>query len=213
MTCKHCCGADQFFDLKGAQKEMKRFKRKGAGKATKQLLKFLFLQDVKGKTLLDVGGGIGAIQWSFLKNGGTKTMDVDASNGYIKVAETHAIENNLMGKTQFLIGNFADKSEEIHNYDFVTLDKVICCYPDYKSLLGMALEKCNETIALTFPLGGPISKIIAIFGNMYFYFKKNPFHSYVHSPRDIEKFIHSRGFKTIHKRISFPWHIQVYDKV
>jgi 2-polyprenyl-3-methyl-5-hydroxy-6-metoxy-1,4-benzoquinol methylase len=213
MTCKHCCGADQFFDLKVAQKKMKNFKRKGAGSITKKLLKLLLLQDLEGKTLLDIGGGIGAIQWTFLENGGKKTTDVDASSEYLKVAEAHAIENNFNEKAHFLKGDFIDKSDEIHKHDFVTLDKVVCCYPDYKSLLGLALDKCNESIALTFPLGGPLAKFVAVVENIYFRFKKIPFGTYIHSPADIEKFIKSNGFSEVHKKIIFPWHVQVYTKV
>ena len=213
MTCTHCCGADQFFDLKSAQKKLEKFKRNRVGKATKRLLKLVHLQNVKDKTLLDIGGGIGAIQWSFLEKGGKNTLDVDASNGYLEVAKSYAENNDYMDKVRFLYGDLVDKAGEIKAHDFVTLDKVVCCYPDYKSLLGMALDKCNETIALTYPLGGPISKITAIFENIYFYFKKNPFHTYIHSPREIERFIISKGFKVVHKKISFPWHVQVYEKV
>ena len=213
MNCKHCCGADQFFDMKGAQKQLKIFKKKGAGKSTKRLLKILHLQDIQGKTLLDIGGGIGAIQWSFLENGGKNTLGVDASRGYIKVAETYAVENDFIEKSQFLFGDFVDKSEEIPSHDFVTLDKVVCCYPDYQSLIGKSIGKCNKIIALTYPLGGPISKITAMFENIYFYFKKNPFHIYIHSPREIERFIISKGFAPVQKKISFPWHVQVYSKV
>ena len=212
MTCKHCCGAEQFFDLKVAQKKIKNFKRKGAGSITKKLLKLLLLQDLKGKTLLDIGGGIGAIQWTFLENGGEKTTDVDASTEYLKVAEAHAIEINFNEKAHFIQGDFIDKTDEIHKHNFVFLDKVVCCYPDYKSLLGLALDKCSETVALTFPLGGPISKFIAVVENLYFYFKKNQFRTYVHSPADIEKFIVSKGFVAVHKKFLFPWHVQVYKR-
>lgn len=213
MTCNHCCGADQFFDLKIAEKKMKSFKRKGAGNTTKKLLNLLMQQNLNGKTLLDIGGGIGAIQWFFLENGAKNTLDVDASNGYIKVAKAHAVENELADKAQFLTGDFIDNAEEIQAHDFVTLDKVVCCYPDYKSLIGQALEKCTDTIALTFPLGGPLSKITAIIENIYFSFKKNPFNTYIHSPREIEEFIVSKGFAPVQKKISFPWHIQIYSRV
>ena len=213
MTCNHCCGADRFFDLKGAQKRMKNYKRKGAGKSTKKLLKLLSTQNITDKTLLDIGGGVGAIQWNFLEKGGKNTMDVDASNGYIDVAKSYAAENDFVEKAQFLNGDFVDMSEEISAYDFVTLDKVVCCYPDYHSLLGLAIQKCNNTIALTFPLAGPISKITAVFENIYFTFKKNPFRTYIHSPDDIEKFILSKGFKIVSKKVSFPWHVRVYQNV
>jgi hypothetical protein len=54
---------------------------------------------------------------------------------------------------------------------------------------------------------------MALFENMYFFIKKNPFHTYIHSPRQIEKFIISKGFVPFQKIISFPWHVQVYAKI
>lgn len=213
MTCEHCCGADQFFDLKSARKKLRNYKSKGASKATKKLLDLLFLHNVKGKTLLDVGGGIGAIQWEFLKNGGATTQDIDSSNAYLEVATSYARENNFSDKTKFLFGDLVDKSDEIDTVDFVTLDKVVCCYPDYKSLLETALKKCNETIVLTYPMGGIISKFVNYLSEFYLYFKRNPFRSFIHPPREIENFIISKGFIPVQKKISFPWHVQVYNKV
>ena len=212
MECNHCCGADQFFDPKVAQKKMRHYKRKGAGKSTKRLLEQLSIYNFENKTLLDIGGGVGAIQWHFLERGGKSTLDVDASNGYIDVAKSYAAANNFEEKAQFLNGDFVDMSEEISRCDYVTLDKVVCCYPDYQSLLGMALQKCDDTIALTFPLAGPISKLTAIVENIYFKFKKNPFRTFIHSPADIEMFILSKGFSIVSKKISFPWHVRVYKK-
>lgn len=212
MTCKHCCGANMLFDLKGAQKEMKRYKRKGVKKVTDKLLRLLFQQNILESTLLDIGGGVGAIQWRFLKNGGMATIDVDASHGYLNVARSFAKENNLQDKTQFYHGDFVDIADEIESCDVVTLDKVVCCYPDYKSLLSLALKKCDHTIALSFPFGGPISKVVAQCMKLYLYFKKNPFRSYVHDPDEIDKFIISRGFSIVRKSTSFPWHIRIYKR-
>lgn len=213
MTCKHCCGADRLFDLKGAKKELKKYKKKGPGKSSKRLISFIFANDTLGKSLLDIGGGIGALQWAFFKQGGIKTFDVDASLGYLNVAESYAIENGYMDKAQFILGDFVDKSPEISDCDFVTLDKVVCCYPDYKALLEKAMQKCNGTIGLTYPLSGFIPKLIAQFNKLYFMIKKNPFRTYIHSPKEIEHFIEGHGFKIINKSISFPWHVQIYRRL
>jgi len=213
MIKYECCGAEKLFDLEGAQKKMKMYKRKGAGNATKKLLSQLYLQNLTGKTLLDVGGGIGAIQWGFLERGGAHTTDVDASTGYLEVAKSYAIEHGFAEKTTFLHGDLTEKAKELTMYDYVTLDKVVCCYPDYVSLLNQVLDRCNTSIALTFPLEGPISKIFAFFENVYFTLKKIHFQTYIHSPADIEKFIRSKGFEPIQKKVSFPWHVQVYSKI
>lgn len=213
MTCGHCCGADQLFDLKSAQKEMKKYRRKGASKSSRKLIDDLFTSsDVQGKTLLDIGGGVGALQWAFLEKGGLRSHDVDASNGYLHVAGKFAEEKGWSKQTSFLFGDLVDHADRLDSFDFVTLDKVICCYPDYKALLTSSLERCKGTIGVVYPFGGIIPKFIAQFNKVYFYFKKNPFRTYIHSPGEIENFIKSNGFEMLERKTSFPWHVQVYRR-
>lgn len=200
------------FDLKGAEKEMRKFRKRGPGRATSMLIEEMINFGVKEKTLLDIGGGVGAIQWAFLKNHGSKTIDVDASEGYLNVASRYAIDSGHEQKCQFIHGDFVDRYGEIAIADYVTLDKVVCCYPDYRSLLDHAMEKCKEGIILVYPMGGFISKTIAQFSKLYFYIKRNPFRTYIHSPKEIERFICAKGFKQVSKKMSFPWHVQTFKR-
>jgi len=212
MTCKHCCGADQLFDLKGAKKELRKYKRKGPGNATKKLIDLMFNDDVTNKSLIDIGGGIGAIQWAFLKKGGKSVCDIDASNGYIAVAKTFAEEQGYGENVRFVQGDFVEKSIEISNSDYTTLDKVICCYPDYKSLLSATLKKCNSTIGIVYPFGGLLPKAVAKLEMIYFWIRNIQFGTYIHNPKEVEKFVLDQGFEIIEKSTSFLWHIQIYRK-
>jgi magnesium-protoporphyrin O-methyltransferase len=213
MTCKHCCGADQLFDLKGAEKALKKYRKRGLTTVSRRLFSALFDdREMKEKTLLDIGGGIGALQWEFLKSGGRRTYSVDASSGYQQVAASYALEKNLIEQVNFVLGDFTDHADQIPTVDFVTLDKVLCCYPDYGILLDLSLLRCRESIAISYPLGGLIAKFITKFTHLYLMLKKNPFRTYIHSPKEIEKRILSHGFKRSSRRVFFPWHIQVYSR-
>ena len=212
MTCKHCCGADQLFDLKGAKKELKKYRKKGPGKTTKKLIELLFKGGVVDQSLIDIGGGIGAIQWAFIENGGKNTIGVDASSGYLSLARAIAEEKGCVEKVDLLQGDFVDLTENISESDFIALDKVICCYPDYKSLLAESLKKCKRSIGLTYPFGGIISKTITSLSGLYFYFKRNPFRTFVHDPREVQQFIIDHGFDITENTTSFPWHVQVYRR-
>jgi len=86
MHSQHCCGANEIFDLNRARKELKKYITKGPRNPTTKLLQKLDPGRIKNKTLLDIGGGIGAIQWFFLGNGAKKITDIDASNAYLSVA-------------------------------------------------------------------------------------------------------------------------------
>jgi magnesium-protoporphyrin O-methyltransferase len=213
MTCTHCCGADQLFDLKGAQKKLKKFKKKGPEKVTKKLIEQLSEgNEFCEKSLLDIGGGIGAIQWEFLNKGGLHSTGVDASNNYQKVAKSHAEQIGFADRVSFVFGDFVDKSKEIPQRDFVTMDKVLCCYPDYRSLLEAALKKCKEGIAISYPVQGIVPRLFVMVENTYFKLRKIAFRTYLHSPTEIEERIKSHGFEITHKSISYPWHIQVYRR-
>ena len=211
MSCDHCSGADKLFDLKSAKKELKSYKKKGPRKSTKKLLSILSGYDQKGKSLLYIGGVIGAIQWEFVKNGGIKTTYIDSSSGYITVASDYAKEIDHK-VASFKMSDFNDVHEELVRHDFVSLDKVICCYPDYKKLLGNALNKTGTALAMTMPLGGWLSNFLNQFTNLYLLLRRNPFRTYMHNPNNVHDFIESYGFRLSEKTLSFPWLVRVYER-
>lgn len=212
MTGTHCCDANKFFDIKNAQKELKKYNKKGTSGTTKRLIKALKEVSKKDKTLLDIGGGVGMLQWHFLKNGAKSTTDVDASSGYLEAAQQYAAENNWEDKTTFIEGDFNDYNSELEHYDVVTLDKVVCCYPDFYTILKNATEKCDDYLALSYPISNWISYVVNKVGRIYFLFKKSAFRSYIHSSKQIRQLIIDQGFEPVHASIKFPWHIQVYKK-
>lgn len=79
MNCCQCEGIEAFFDDKTAARELKRYRKKGADKTTRILIEALQTEDVSGKTLLDIGGGIGAIQHELMSSGAATVTNVDAS--------------------------------------------------------------------------------------------------------------------------------------
>jgi len=213
MNSRHCCGANEIFDLKRAEKEFKKYIRKGPRNPTAKLIKRFDRNRIIDRTLLDIGGGIGAIQWFFLENGAKKTTDVDASIAYLKVAMDYSSQNGWQNRSNFFHGDFVEVNQTFESYNFVTLDKVVCCYPEYQSLLEKAASHCDDTLALTFPVRNLISRFLILLSGLYFYFKNNPFRTYIHPPSEISKLIQSCGFEPIYTGIAFPWHVQIYRRV
>lgn len=211
MTCEHCCGAERLFDLKSARKKMRKYLRKGPGKVTRALINLVTdTKPTQGDSLLDVGGGIGAIQWAFLRSGGGQCIDTDASSGFLEVAQAHALDQGFMEKCHFFHGDIVELAQDIPKVDYVTMDKVLCCYPDYESLLTATLKKCRKSMIISYPLGGLLSRALAWFPKLYMIITGNPFRSYIHAPREIEKFIIDNGFVLKKKITVFPWHVQQY---
>ncbi len=211
MTCKHCCDADSFFDLKVAKKDLKKYQKNGTRGATKKIEEFLGSFELEGWSLLDIGGGIGALQWNHLSKKGSKTTDADASSGYIEVAKSFAKEKGWETRTSFIQGDFMDV-EGVEPHDVVTLDKVVCCYPDFRILLEKSIRHCNSVLALSYPMGGIISRIIVGLGNLFMKLKGSSFRPYVHPPKEIQNFIESHGYALKKNGRSFPMLVELYQK-
>ena len=144
---------------------------------------------------------------------GLSITDVDASMGYLRIAKTYALEHGWEDRCTFIHGDFAEMADDIAPHHFVTLDKVVCCYPDYQKLLTEATQRTTEILALTFPMGGPVAQFITTLSGIYLSLTRNPFRSYIHAPQSIQNFIIGKGFELLYKSRSFPWHVHVYRKV
>lgn len=208
---EHCCGANMLFDSQTAQKQYKRYLKRGPSRVTKKLIGQLEKMTISG-SLIDIGGGIGAIQWWFLKHGGESTYGVDASMAYTETAKEHAFKNNFIQNTQFLIGDFTEKAKDLPNVDHLTLDKVICCYPNFSAILNLACTKSNKSISLSYPMNGIIANLFRGIGVLYMKLKGNAFRPYVHQANNVRTLMIQNGFELKEKEVSFPWHIETYVK-
>lgn len=206
---EHCCGADLLFDAKTAKKQYKHYLKKGPSRVTKKLIGQLKNMNT-GSTLLDVGGGIGAIQWWFLNHGGQKTIGVDASSGYIALAQEHAAKNNLQENTNFHMGDFTAKAEDLPVVDHTTLDKVICCYPDFKAIINLACQKSTHSVSLSYPMDGLVADIFRGFSVLIMKAMRNPFKPYVHRVASVRSLFITNGFTVQEKTLAFPWHVETY---
>lgn len=207
----HCCGADKLFDKKTANKQYKSYIKKGPSRVTKRLISQLERGKASG-TLIDVGGGIGAIQWWFLSSGGKQSYAVDASSGYLELAQEHATKLNLSEHTQFILGDFTSEASSLPIVDHVTLDKVICCYPDYKAIIDLACQKAEQTVSFSYPMDGWIANIFRSFMVLFMKLNKNPFKPYIHHVASVRGCIESNGFVLKERELSFPWHVETYSK-
>lgn len=93
-----CCtpkGYRQIFSEKNAAGEAKRYRRKGLDGTSERILNLIMERSVAGKTLLEVGGGIGAIEIELLKAGMTRAINVELTPTYERVASELVVEAGL----------------------------------------------------------------------------------------------------------------------
>lgn len=205
----HCCGADMLFDEKTAKKEYAKYLKKGPDRVTAKLIEQLSTVE-KGRSLIDVGGGIGAIQWWFLNQGGESVYGIDASSGYLSLAGQHALKKNWTSNVLYFMGDFTDKKDDLPMADHTTLDKVICCYPNFENIVKAACDKSHKSVSVSYPMDGIIAQAFRSVGVVFMKLKKNPFKPYIHPVRNVRQSFSNHGFKISQRDLKFPWYVETY---
>ena len=127
--CPHCVGAGDFFNEKQARKDLNRLRTRGPALTTQVVLETIRDQGVNGLSVLDIGGGVGAIQASLLEAGAARVTGVEASEAYLAAAREELERRGLWDRVDHRFGDFMDMASELEPADVVTLDRVVCCYP------------------------------------------------------------------------------------
>lgn len=212
MSCCHCQGAELFFDKTVALKEIKQYRQKGPDKTTKILLEALKAKDLTGMTLLDIGGGVGVIQHELLKAGIAHATSVEASPAYLAAAQEQAGQQGTAAQIDAMSGDFVELAADVPQADVVTLHRVICCYPDMPTQVGLSLEKSLKYYALVYPRAVWWSKLSIAFLNFTLWLRQNPFRTFVHSEVAVDRLIRKNGFAQNFVQKTFFWKVAVYER-
>ena len=79
MASCHCQGIEHEFGEKEARSQLRRYRHLGPAGTARELIEILIGLGVDGCTLLDIGGGVGAIQHGLLAAGASRARSVEAS--------------------------------------------------------------------------------------------------------------------------------------
>lgn len=211
----NCCqreGIDKQFGKKITDSELKRYRKKGPRKTTKLLINALSENDIKNKTLLDIGGGLGLISFELFKKDLKYSILVDLSSSYLSHSKTEAQRLNLSDKIQTMEGDYVELSATIEPVDIVVLDKVICCYPDLEPLLLSSLTKSKYLYGLVYPHKSFYSTTLSRIMNLFLQLFGKSFRIYIHLDDEVEKIIKQNGFKKTFTGRWFVWNVCLYEK-
>src|SRR5881394_3076776 len=142
----NCCKPDyeSVFSGRRAKKDLERYRKKGPDKTTRMLIDALKQAGVEHRTLLDIGGGVGAIDHELLAAGATSAVHVEASAPFVLAATGEAARRGFAGRLESKRGDFVELAAGIAPADVVTLDRVICCYPDMKTLVSESAAHARQ---------------------------------------------------------------------
>ena len=141
----NCCSTDyrRMFSRKFAARDLRRYRERGLANTERDLVSLV--GDVQGETVLEAGGGIGALQLELLDAGAAAATNVELSGGYEDASAQLFAEREVDRR----VGDFV--SEDLEPHDVVVMHRVVCCYPDPEALVGAAAARTRRVLALTLP--------------------------------------------------------------
>ncbi len=210
--CSHCDGLENLFDQQTAAGELAAYRKRGPSASTRRLLDALRREGVAQQTLLDIGGGVGAIQHELIKSGVESAVDVDASSAYIAAAKEEAGRQGHADKVRYYRGNFVDLAPEIESADIVTLDRVICCYPDVRSLVSLSSERARRLYGLVYPRDSWWARLAARGLNLWMRLQRSAYRFSVHPSAEVDAIVRANGLTPRFHRAGIFWQVVVYAR-
>jgi SAM-dependent methyltransferase len=213
MTCcSGSCAAAGFFGPRIARWDLRRYQRRGPASITRLLLAELRRWPLAGLQLLDVGSGIGAIAAELAGDGLAGATLADASPAYLEVARHHVGPRYASRPVQFVLGDFTVTGAALPDADIVTLDRVVCCYPDVDALLRLAAARSRRLLAFTYPRDKWFVRAVFVLENSWHRLLGRSFRVFVHSPQRMASVLEAAGFVRAAHRETLPWALDLFRR-
>ena len=206
----HCVATARHFDGAIAARDLERYLKDGPDLTTRLLLDSLRGSISPESTLLDVGSGIGVVSFELLAAGMGSATLVDASPSYLEVAGVEAQRRGIETRLNLVPGNFVAVAGRFSVADVVVLDRVVCCYPDYRALLESALSRCRGLLGLSYPRDRWYVRAMIGFENLVRRTKGDEFRAFVHPEAALESIVVKAGLRRLSRRSSLVWRADVY---
>ncbi len=212
MPSCQCCGIEDQFDRERAEQDLRRYHRRGPLPTTRRLLRALGERPRTGATLLDIGGGVGVIHHELLRRGFAAATHVDRSQAFIDVAREEAANAGHASQVDFVHGDFRAVAASLEPADVVTLDRVVCCDPDFASLLPLAASRARHALGVSFPRDRWYVRWVVFCSNAWRRLRGSDFRVYVHSPAAMGSLLRRLGLHRTHTDVTIVWSIEVWER-
>jgi precorrin-6B methylase 2 len=205
-----CCtpkGYRQIFSERGARQQARDYRRNGPDGTSRQIVDLLKARGVEGLTLLEVGGGIGAIQIELMKAGLARAVSVELTPTYEESAAELLREAGLQDRVERRVMDFVDAAADVAAADIVVMNRVVCCYPDLPRLESAAADHARQMLVMSFPKERWWSKVVVWMANVGMAMTRREFRIFLHPVAQIAAIGEAHGLKRSVSRTGVFWEI------
>ena len=209
-----CCQIqyDRTFDAKYAQDSRDIMRSGDLKKGTQPLLEGLRYLDLAERSVLEIGGGVGALIFKLFEAGTSYATNVDISRACCEAFNSEARRRGFSAMTEAVQGDFVGLHANIESADLVVLDKVICCYRNFQDLVKLSCSKANKWYAFSMPRDVWWVHLADFVDNRWRTLKGRRFPTFVHPVAEVFNILDSNGFRQIHESRQREWLIAIFER-
>jgi len=182
------------FGARFSHRMASRYRKHGLDKTARAIVELLE-QSVVGATVLEIGGGAGEIQLELLKRGAASATNLELSPAYEPEAAALIAEARFTGRVQRRLVDIATDPAAVQSADIVVLNRVVCCYPDYATLLGAAADHARQQLVFSHPPRNPVSRAVVATQNLLLRIAGRDFRVFTHPPAAMLAVLAERGLQ------------------
>lgn len=205
MSCCTPTGYRTIFGPKTVDRDVRRYAKKGLLPSARWVLEGLRAPALTGRSVLEIGGGIGDLQLELLRAGAAHATNIELIDTYETAAGRLIAERGFGQQIDRRIGDFALDADTAPTADIVVMHRVVCCYPDPDALVAAACEHGTDQVAITVPRESWWVKLGFATMNAWLRLRRIGFRGYVHPVERMTAVAANHGFHLTHEQRGGVW--------
>lgn len=185
----------------------RRYRRRGLDRTANRMVAFLEEQGIREASVLEIGGGVGAIQLELLRRGAARATNLELVDAYESDAAQLAAEAGCTGRVTRRQLDLAVTPEAVPPHDVVVLHRVVCCYPDAEQLLSVAATHATRLLVYSNPPRNLLSRLMFGAENLWRRLRRDPFRTFVHDPAVMTRAAEQGGLAVRFRHGGISWHV------
>jgi hypothetical protein len=212
VTCCPPKGYEKLFGGRAARRDVRRYEKGGLDDTGARMVAFLREHGVEGRTVLEIGGGVGALQLELLAAGAERATNLELSPEYEEPADALLRERGLEDRVDRRVGDVVAEPALAGPADAVLMHRVVCCYPDYDALVGAAAERTRRYLVMSFPRDRALFRGGARVLNLSFRLLRWEYRTFIHPPAAILAAAERRGLRLVDQSRGSIWQVAALER-
>ena len=207
-----CCSPgdlDDVFSPRQARADARAYRQKGLDGEASRIADAVRARLPAGYTVLEIGGGIGAIQLALLRDGAAASTNVELSASYEPFARELIDEAGLDGRVVRRVADFVAEADTVPAADVVILQRVVCCYPHAERLVASAAAHARRVLVLTFPVDRLWIRLLVPIANAWMRLRRSKFRIFAHRTSAVIASAREEGLALETRRAGAFWQMLV----